>query len=129
MSVSARFEFAREAGYYYPTEDFASFGNPYKGWVGWAGEFTDQEIEKTSSYRYEYGNLMFDRSAVYLAVRWSEYEPVKGQYDFEGIKRKYNLDFWKAHGVRINLRFVMDNPEGLNDGESQRMDIPKWLYS
>ena len=128
MSVSAKFEFAREAGYYYPTEDFASFGNPYKGWVGWAGEFTDQEIEKTSSYRYEYGNLMFDRSAVYLAVRWSEYEPVKGKYDFEGIKRKYNLDFWKAHGVRINLRFVMDNPEGLNDGESRRMDIPKWLY-
>lgn len=127
MAVTTTFNLGKDAGYYYPVEDFASFGNPCKGWVGWAGEFISQDGKPTSAEKFESGDLLFPRSAVYLAVRWGEYEPTKGNYDFEGIRKKYNLDFWKNHGVRINLRFVMDNPENQKAGE-QRMDIPKWLY-
>ncbi|MBR4993677.1 MAG: hypothetical protein IKY04_05450, partial [Lachnospiraceae bacterium] len=113
MAVTATCELGKDAGYYYPTEDFSSFGNPYKGWVGWAGEFVSDDGKPTSAQKYESGDQMFERSAVYLAVRWREYEPTKGKYTFDDIKKKYNLDFWKNKGVRINLRFVMDNPEGL----------------
>ena len=127
MNVTATFELGREAGYYYPVEDFSSFGNPYKGWVGWAGEFVSKDGQPTSAEKYESGTLLFDRFAVYLGVRWSEYEPTKGHYDFEGIRKKYNLDFWKNKGVRLNVRFIMDNPEDQQPGE-HRMDIPQWLY-
>ncbi len=127
MPVTASFSLGRDAGYYYPVEDFASFGNPYKGWVGWAGEFVSHDGQPTSAEKYESGTLLFDRFAVYLGVRWSEYEPTKGHYDFEGIRKKYNLDFWKERGVRLNVRFIMDNPEDQQPGE-HRMDIPQWLY-
>lgn len=118
LNVNAKFSLSRDTGYYYPTEDFASFDNPYKGWIRWA----------TRSESDEAGEFAFDSNTVYLAVRWSEFEPEKGFYDYKGIEEKYNLKYWKEQGVRINVRFVMDNPEELNPGENQRMDIPKWLY-
>ena len=118
LGVTATCNINREEGYYYPTEDFASFSNPYKGWVGWAREY-----EKDRD-----GQIAFDQSATYIAVRWSEFEPEKGKYDYEGISKKYGFDYWKQKGVRLNVRFVMDNPEVLEDGQTQRMDIPQWLY-
>jgi len=118
MNVTATFSLGREEGYYYPTEDFSSFGNPYKGWVGWATRAKDDAD----------GAFYNEKNAVYLAFRWSELEPEKGKFDIEGIKEKYDLDYWKSKGVRINVRFVMDNPEVLEEGQESRMDIPQWLY-
>lgn len=118
LNVNAKFILSREAGFYYPTEDFASFDNPYKGWIRWATRYESDEAEE----------FAFDSNTVYLAVRWSEFEPEKGFYDYKGIEEKYNLPYWKEKGVRINVRFVMDNPEELGRDENTRMDIPKWLY-
>ena len=128
INVTASFDLNKEEGYYYPVENFDSFANPYKGWVGWAGSFAKAEDEATLASKHANGDYYFDRNTVYLAVRWSEYEPEEGRYNFEGIRQKYNLDYWKEQGIRINLRFVMDNPESLKGGETQRMDIPNWLY-
>ncbi len=118
LNVSATCDIAREEGYYYPVEDFASFSNPYKGWVGWARDY-DKDRD---------GQIAYDQRATYIAVRWSEFEPEKGKYDFEGISKKYGFDYWKEKGVRLNVRFVMDNPEVLEDGQTRRMDIPQWLF-
>lgn len=119
LNVTAKFSLGRAEGYYYPTEDFASFGNPYKGWVGWATRYEDDANDE----------FFFEKNTVYLAVRWSEFEPTKGVYDYKGIEDKYNLDYWKSQGVRINVRFLMDNPEVLTEGQESRMDIPMWLYN
>lgn len=128
LNVTASFDLGKEAGFYYPKENFDSFSNPYKGWVGWAGAFAPNSDEPSVAVKHQNGAYSFDRKTVYLAVRWSEYEPEEGRFNFEGIRKKYNLDYWKSVGARINLRFVMDNPEALKDGEETRMDIPNWLY-
>ncbi len=128
LNVTAEFELQREAGYYYPVEDFASFTNPYKGWVAWAGDYSS----KTSPTYAEFskGNFYFDFNTVYLGVRWSELQPNSDQdWELDAILDKYNVSEWLASGKRINFRFLMDNPEELGSGKLEdRMDIPKWLY-
>lgn len=104
MEVNASFELFREENYVYPTEDFASFANPYKGFVGWATNYKNYSDRLNS----------FDYKTTYLAFRWSEFEADKGVFNYDSIKEKYQLDYWKSEGVRINLRFVMDNPETLS---------------
>ncbi len=94
---------------YYPTEIDDVFTNPYVGWVPWA-----------TQTKWEQPHTM-----VYAAVLWSELEPdARGQFDWATFEEKNNFDYWKSQGVRINIRFYMDQPTG-----SSHMDIPKWLYN
>lgn len=120
LNVTAEFEMERADGYYYPVEDFASFYNPYKGWVAWASSGMVDD--------YLSGRYRFDFDTLYLAVRWSELQPNSDKdWELDAILEKYGVNEWVKLGKRINLRFVMDNPEPLN-GQKQRMDIPQWLY-
>jgi len=108
----------REEGVYYPVENFDVYNNPYKGWVGWADE-GEGDIDDIA--------VLYD--LVYVDIKWSEIEKVKGVYDFEAIEEQYQFEKWLDKGCRMVLRFVMDNP-GLVNGnpDIKRMDIPKWLY-
>ncbi|MED1568644.1 DUF4832 domain-containing protein [Bacillus paramycoides] len=63
-------------------------------------------------------------SLVYANFTWSDLEPKKGQYDFEGIEKKYKLDYWKQKNVKLIFRVVLDTP-----GKQKHMDIPDWLYN
>ena len=126
LNVTSEFNLQREAGYYYPVEDFATFTNPYKGWVGWAGEYGKKESVKYD--QWEDGAFYYDYDTVYLAVRWRELQPNSDQdWELDAILEKYDIPEWIAAGKRVNFRFVMDNPEELN-GAGRRMDIPDWLY-
>ena len=60
----------REEGLYYPVEDFGVYNNPYKGWVGWADE-GEGDIDDIA--------VLYD--LVYVDIKWSEIEKVKGVYD------------------------------------------------
>lgn len=126
LNVTSEVNMQREAEYYYPVEDFASFTNPYKGWVGWAGEYGRDESIKYD--QWEAGAFYNDYDTVYLAVRWRELQPNSDQdWELDAILEKYDIPEWLAAGKRVNFRFVMDNPEELN-GAERRMDIPDWLY-
>lgn len=126
LNVTAQFDLQRDDAYYYPVEDFATFTNPYKGWVGWAGEYGKSESIKYD--QWEDGAFYYDYDTVYLAVRWRELQPNSDQdWELDAILEKYDIPEWIAAGKRVNFRFVMDNPEELN-GAERRMDIPDWLY-
>ncbi|WP_042461027.1 DUF4832 domain-containing protein [Neobacillus dielmonensis] len=60
---------------------------------------------------------------VYANFTWRDLEPEKGHYDFEGIEKKYKLDYWRKHNVKLIFRVVMDTP-----GDEKHKDIPDWLY-
>ncbi len=81
--------------------------NPLKGWVRWG-----ENAENTQ-----------DTSLAYVAVRWSELEAVKGNYDFTALEQQWNFLYWKQQGVHLILRVVADEP-----GEQSHLDIPSWLY-
>jgi len=94
---------------YYPTEIDDVLTNPYMGWVPWATKTSWQQ----------------PHTMVYAAVLWSELEPdARGQFDWEAFETKNNFDYWESKGVKINIRFYMDQPTS-----SSHMDIPKWLYN
>ena len=113
MEVSARCELWREPGACYPEETFEQLDNPYQGWMGWASADPDAQ----TSQKWQ---------TAFLDIKWAEFEPVKGVYDFDSLDEKYHLSAWKERGVRVVLRFVMDDV--VDEGGAQRMDIPKWLY-
>lgn len=113
FGVNASFEMEREEGLYYPKESFESFTNPYIGWAGWANQYGSTETA-------------YDYDLAYVGIKWRELEPEKGKYDFEAIREIYHIDELVADGKRINLRFIMDNPDSAATGKC--MDIPKWLY-
>lgn len=108
----------READLFYPVENFDVYNNPYKGWVGWA-DVGEGDIDNIA--------VLYD--LIYVDIKWSEIEKVKGVYDFEAIEKQYQFDKWLDKGCRMVLRFVMDNPGIVNGNpDIKRMDIPQWLY-
>ena len=113
LQVQQRFQLVKEPGSYYPRESFVLRNNPYHGWAAWASVDPDDKIAQP--FR-----------TVFLDVKWGEFEPEKGRYDFDLLEQRYRLSFWQEQGVRFLLRFVMDDVVPTN-GE-QRMDIPQWLY-
>ena len=113
MAVEDRFTLSRQEGAYFPKEDFGTLVNPYHGWMAWAS------ISPQEPVRYPFTTL-------YLDVKWAEFEPEKGRYDFEALERTYHLSAWREMGKRVILRFVMDDV--IDNGGADRMDIPPWLY-
>lgn len=118
LTVTKTIEENREEGYFYPTENFDFYNNPFKGWVGWA-DTLEGDVETVAS----------EHKLVYVDYKWSELEPEKGKYAFDAIEEQYQFAKWQAMGYRMVIRFVMDNPN-VEDGDvdKERMDIPKWLY-
>lgn len=83
-------------------------GNPFIGNAAWADDPSPREQPFT---------------LVYANLRWADFEPKPGVYDFDAFEEANHFDKWRAEGKRLILRFVMDLP-----GEKKHMDIPKWLY-
>lgn len=82
--------------------------NPFTGWVPWA---------KDTGYSQPH-------TMVYARLVWAELEPnARGEYDWEGFEERSNFKHWENMGVRINIRFYLDQPLG-----ESHMDIPQWLY-
>lgn len=92
---------------YYPAETDQVLNNPYMGLV------TDARYnEAKQPFRLAYANLT-----------WAELEPEKGKYDFDAIENKFNFASWKANGVSLILRVILDTPSDI-----PHKDIPDWLY-
>ena len=118
LSVETTVPDCKEAGKFYPMENYEVYNNPYKGWVGWADK-RESDIVDTA----------VPSNLVFVDIKWSELEPKKGEYDFEGIEKQYQFDVWKDRGCRMVLRFVMDNPVYVDGNpDAVRMDIPEWLF-
>ena len=117
LTTSKEVSVEREEGMYYPMEDYGMYNNPYKGWVGWADSLEGDTDDIAVLY-----------DLVYVDIKWSEIEKVKGVYDFEAIERQYQFEKWLNKGCRMVLRFVMDNPGSGSNPNVKRMDIPQWLY-
>ena len=83
------------------------FGNPLMGYAPCAWNTEVRE----------------DVSLLYMDITWAELEPEEGQYNWEEIEKKNQLDRWRKEGKHIVLRFVCDVP-----GNETHMDIPEWLY-
>lgn len=113
LAVDERFTLVKPEGAYFPREEFAAFSNPYHGWMAWASDPTDSPIAEPFQ-------------TVFLDVKWAEFEPEKGIYNFAALEEKYSLAQWKERGVRVILRFVIDDV--IDNGGEDRMDIPQWLY-
>jgi len=92
---------------FYPTELDDPLNNPFKGWAPSA---------KSTNYPQ-------DHRLVYAGVTWKEFEPTKGHYDFGAIEASNHFSYWQSRGVKVVLRFIMDNPSG-----AAHRDIPDWLY-
>lgn len=119
LATTKTVDVEREAGTYYPVENYELYNNPYKGWVGWA-DICEGDIDDIAS----------PYDLVYVDIKWSEIEAVKGVYDFDAIEEQYQFKKWQDKGCRMVLRFVMDNPnlDETRNPDIQRMDIPEWLY-
>lgn len=91
----------------YPASD-AVLINPYMGSAAWAND----DGERAQPFTLVYANL-----------RWADFEPRQGQYDFEAFEETNHFDKWRREGKHLILRFVMDLPGG-----KKHMDIPQWLY-
>lgn len=91
----------------YPASDRALV-NPFIGSAAWADDLSPREQPFT---------------LVYANLRWADFEPEPGVYDFDALEAAGHFDKWRSEGKRLILRFVMDLP-----GEKKHMDIPKWLY-
>lgn len=81
--------------------------NPYMGWAPSA----------------ERGPYIQPHRLVYVGLKWSDLEPVKGNFAWTAIENKFKLSYWFGRKIKIVLRFIMDYP-----GEANHMDIPAWLY-
>ncbi|SHO48397.1 DUF4832 domain-containing protein [Anaerocolumna xylanovorans] len=112
LKVTSVWKTAGEKDTFYPAEDYASNANPYKGWLPWASHDSVKEP------------LAQEVKMAYFDIKWSELEPTEGKYDFTAVEEKYHFKYWREKGVRLNLRFVMDDPSD----NPNHMDIPKWLY-
>lgn len=112
LKVTSGWKTEEEKDTFYPEEDYTPNANPYKGWLPWASHDSVKEP------------LAKEVKMAYFDIKWSELEPQEGKYDFAAVEEKYHFDYWKEKGVRLNLRFVMDDPSE----DPGHMDIPKWLY-
>lgn len=70
-----------------------------------------------------YTSAAQNEQLVYAEIRWSDFEPAEGEYDFASLESKYNFDTWRKAGKHLVLRFVCDVPSS-----DAHMDIPQWLY-
>lgn len=113
LKVTAKWKSVSEKNTFYPAEDYTPNVNPYKGWLPWASHDSGKEP------------LAQEVKMAYFDIKWSELEPKEGKYAFDAIEKKYNFAYWRKKGVRLNLRFVMDDPTD----DPTHMDIPKWLYN
>ncbi len=113
MEITESFTMTMPEIAYFPKADYTLRENPYLGWMAWASVDPDEKIVQPFS-------------TVYMDVKWAEFEPQKGGYDFEALERTYHLSYWKSLGKRVILRFVMDDV--IDNGGEHRMDIPQWLY-
>lgn len=102
VAVTSEFEMFYDTDYVYPYENFETYNNPYKGWAAWANAKLS-EVEK----------IAYDHNLAFFPVTWEDVEAKKGTYDWTYVNNKYQLDYWKKNGTRINFRFVMDTPEVL----------------
>lgn len=84
-----------------------AFVNPLMGWAPWA------TIEQS----------LQPHTLVYADLKWRDFEPREGVYDFDYFEMRNQLARWRAAGIRVVFRFVMDVP-----GREAHMDIPDWLY-
>lgn len=80
--------------------------NPMMGYAPYA-----EDIEKCDK-----------SSLVFLKLKWSDWEPEKGQYDTGFLESQFHLSRWRAAGKHAVLRFVCDDP-----GQEEHADIPHWL--
>ncbi|MBO4902395.1 MAG: DUF4832 domain-containing protein [Lachnospiraceae bacterium] len=118
LAVTKTIEEEQEEGFFYPTECFDFYNNPYKGWVGWA-DTLEGDVD----------SILAAHNLIYVDFKWSELEPEKGKFAFDAIEKQYQFEKWQKQGCRMVLRFVMDNPNIADgDPDQQRMDIPEWLY-
>lgn len=95
-------------GLFHPEEIQDVLNNPFMGWVPWA---TAQQVPQP-------------HRLVYAGISWRELEPKRGEFDWEGIERKYRFEYWDSKGVKIILRLVLDLPRR----GTATLDIPDWLY-
>ena len=118
LTVSRTLEENREAGLFYPKAAYDFHNNPYKGWVGWA-DINEGDVD----------DILSEHNLIYVDVKWSELEPVKGTFAFDALEEQYQFEKWQKAGCRMVFRFVMDNPNLINGNpDIKRMDIPQWLY-
>lgn len=61
-------------------------------------------------------------SMIYIDVLWSELEPTKGNFDFDGVEATSRFSKWKNEGKHAILRFILDTPT-----DESHADIPQWL--
>ncbi len=113
MDIIESFAMTMPENAYFPKADYTLRDNPYLGWMAWASVDPNEKIVQPFS-------------TVYMDVKWAEFEPQKGQYDFDALESTYHLSYWKSQGKRVILRFVMDDV--VDNGGEHRMDIPQWLY-
>jgi hypothetical protein len=102
MNVAGEVDMYYADGYVYPYENFDVYNNPYKGWTAWANVSAN-----------DIPNIGYDFNLTYFPVTWDDIETVKGVFDWSYVDDKYQLEYWKENGVRVNFRFVMDTPEPL----------------
>jgi hypothetical protein len=112
LKVTSKWKTVSEKNAFYPAEDYTPNANPYKGWLPWADHDSIKEP------------LTQEVKMAYFDIKWSELEPTEGNYDFISVEKKYNFEYWRKKGIKLNLRFVMDDPTE----DPAHMDIPIWLY-
>ena len=113
MDITEHFTMTKAENAYFPKADYTLRENPYLGWMAWANVKPEEKIVQPFS-------------TVFMDVKWAEFEPKKGEYNFESLENTYHLSYWKSLGKRVILRFVMDDV--VDNGGENRMDIPQWLY-
>ncbi|MEG2206983.1 MAG: beta-galactosidase, partial [Clostridia bacterium] len=99
---------AQSVRIFYEADRETALINPYIGNAAWAREKSSLEQPFT---------------LVYANLRWADFEPEEGQYDFAAFEEENQLDKWRAAGKHLILRFVLDLPQ-----EKKHLDIPQWLY-
>ncbi len=82
--------------------------NPYIGCATWANNAKERQQPFT---------------LVYANLRWADFEPEPGVYDFASFEEENHFTLWKEQGKHLIIRFVMDVP-----GSKKHLDIPQWLY-
>lgn len=95
---------------FYPLEYHGVLNNPYKGWAP----------------NSEGGPYNQPHRLVRTQMLWSDIEPERGVFDWEGFEAKNNFEYWDSIGVSYIIRFRMDVPSRRDRGT--RMQIPQWLF-
>jgi len=64
-----------------------------------------------------------DTNLVFIRLRWADWEPEEGRYNYAFLNTEYHWSEYKKQGKHAVIRFVCDLPE-----DYEHMDIPQWLY-